>query len=203
MLAAILTGSFDNPQVKVGEVEKPGDRSDRMVIEVASAGITRMEPHWTTGWQQADGTPQAQPVVLGCEFAGRVRSLGPGVCGFAVGQKVMGMIEPFHKGAMAEFVSARADYTLPMPDSLSYDDASTLLAGLTAWQALIRYGELKRGQRVLIHGGAGGVGTFAIQIARWIGAHIVVTAAAKDEGLCRRLGADEVIDFKHDRFEDH
>ncbi len=203
MLAVLLTGTFDDPHVEVGDVDRPGDESGRMVVEVASAGITKMEPHWITGWQKADGTSQSQPVVLGCEFAGRIRSLGAGVHVFAVGQSVMGGTEPYHKGAMAEFVSARADYVLPIPDGLSYEDASTLpLAGLTAWQALIRYGEIQSDRRVLIHGGAGGVGTFAIQIARWIGAHVVVTAASRDEALCRSLGANEVIDFEHERFED-
>lgn len=202
MLAIVLTGTFDDPGVAVGEVDAPADEPGKVVIEVACAGISRMEPHWITCWQNADGTPRQQPVVLGLEFAGRIRSLGPGVQGFVVGQNVMGATDAYRNGAMAEYVGTEADHVLPMPDGLSYADASSLpLSGLTAWQALVRFGELARGQRVLIHGGAGAVGTFAIQIARWIGAHVVVTASRKDEALCRSLGADEVIDYRRERFE--
>ena len=173
------------------------------MVEVVAAGITKMEPHWITGWQYPDGTRRSGPVVLGCEFAGCVRSQSAEEHGFAQGQAVLGMTGQYRKGAMTEFVSARVQDVLPMPGGLSFEEASTLpLAGLTAWQALVRHGGLEQGQHVLIHGGAGGVGTFAIQIARWIGAHVVVTAAARDEDLCRRLGADDVIDFERERFED-
>ncbi|MBE7182606.1 MAG: NADP-dependent oxidoreductase [Terriglobus roseus] len=199
-----MTGPSNDPCVGVVVIEAPADEPDRVVIDVACAGISKMEPHWITSWQNADGTPRQQPVVLGLEFAGRVRSLGCAVEGLTVGQNVMGMLDPYYAGAMAEFVSAEAKTTLPIPGGLSYEQAAALpLSGQTAWQALVRYGELRRGQRVLIHGGAGAVGSFAVQIARWIGAHIVVTAAARDEALCRRLGANEVIDFEHDHFEDH
>lgn len=162
-----------------------------------------MEPHWITGWQYADGTKRRNPMVLGCEFAGRVHSANMRDATFADGQSVVGMTGQYRKGAMAQFVSARTADLLPMPEALSFEDASTLpLAGLTAWQALIRYGKLAQGERVLIHGGAGGVGTFAIQIARWAGAHVVTTAASGDADLCRRLGADEAIDYEHQRFDE-
>lgn len=203
MRAVVLTGSFDEPRVAVVDIAAPADEPGRVVIEVVSAGISKMEPHWITDWENADGTPRQQPVVLGLEFAGRVWSLGSSVEGLIVGQSVMGMLDPYRAGAMAEFVSAAASSVLPIPEGLPYEEASTLpLSGQTAWQALIRYGELRRGQRVLIHGGAGAVGCFALQIARWIGAQIVTTAAAKDEALCKQLGADEVIDYEHRRFED-
>ena len=162
-----------------------------------------MEPYWSTGWQLPDGSRQERPLAIGREFAGQVVSLGPGVTGFEVGQNVVGAAGPYEQGAMAEMVSAAAEYLLPMPDNLSYDAASTLpLAGLTAWQAIIRYGEVKPNQRVLIHGGSGGVGTFAIQLARRASAHVIATAGADDAALCRELGAAEVIDYKSERFEE-
>ena len=203
MRAVELTGTMADSRVEVREVDAPQDEAERIVVDVASAGITRMEPRWATSWRYADGTPRRPPVKLGLEFAGRVRSLGLGVRGFAPGQDVLGMIEPSRGGALAEAVSAPAHQVCGMPPGLSYEDASVLpLAGLTAWQGIVRHGELAPGQRVLIQGGAGGVGAFATQIARWIGAHVTVTAAARDLRLCRELGADEVIDFERERFED-
>lgn len=203
MLAVLLTGTKLDPHVEVGDIDAPVGSSDRLIVDVVAAGITWLEPTWITGWQNADGTPRSGPVVLGCDFAGRVRSLGESVSGFSIGQDVFGMTDAYHKGAMAQCVSVSVEEVLPMPKALTHDRAASLpLSGLTAWQALVRHGDVRNRQRVLIHGGAGAVGTFAIQIARWLGAYVVVTARGKDEELCKSLGADEVIDFETARFED-
>ena len=203
MLAMLLAGTRKEPRVEVGDVPFPDNVPGRLVIRVMAAGITRMEPHWSTGWQLPDGSKQALPLSIGPEFAGHVVSIGQGVKGFHVGQNVFGSAEPYRQGAMAEMVSATAACLLPMPDGLTFEAAATLpLAGLTACQAMIRYGDVKPGQRVLIHGGAGGVGTFATQIARHAGAYIIVTAGAGDKALCKELGAHEVIDYTNERFED-
>lgn len=201
MLALLLKGSVDRPTVNVECIDEPREEAGRVMVDVVSAGVTRTEPNWSTSWD-ADGAPRKRPVVLGLEFAGHVRSVGPGVEGFAIGQKVMGLAEPSRGGAIAEMISAPADRILAMPDRLYFEDASVLpLAGSTAWQGLLRHGKLEKGQHVLIQGGAGGVGAFATQIARRTGARVTVTAAARHAPLCERLGADEVVDFEHDRFE--
>ena len=96
-----------------------------------------------------------------------------------------------------------ADELVPKPASLTHAQAAAVpLSALTAWQALFDHGELAPGQRVLIHGGAGGVGSFAVQLARWRGAHVTATSSARDADLVRELGADEVIDYRSQRFED-
>lgn len=203
MKAIVLNGTIDDPLVELVDVEPPIDEPGRVVIDVVSAGISWMEPRWITHWRNADGTARPRPEALGLEYAGRIRSLGGGVEGHHVGQDVMGMLDPYRGGAMAERVTAEARHVVPMPKGLSHEQASSLpLSGMTAWQALVRHGGLRRGQRVLIHGGAGAVGTFAVQIARWIGARVTVTASAKDDALCRSLGADEVVDHRRERFED-
>lgn len=203
MLALALSGSPEDPTLEKIEAEAPQDAPGRVVVSVAAAGITKMEPHWITGWQTPDGSPRPRPAIIGHEFAGTISSVGAEVDGFRVGQRVMGMIEPECDGAMAQFTSAKIDQIIAIPEAVGDVAASTLsLAGLTAWQALIRYGKVKSGERVLIHGGAGGVGTFALQIARWIGAEVFTTARAGDAALCRKLGADHVIDFERERFEE-
>ena len=123
--------------------------------------------------------------------------------GLAVGDEVFGFIDFRRDGADAEYVAARADELVPKPATLTHAQAAAVpLSALTAWQALFEQGDLERGQRVLIHGGAGGVGSFAVQFARWRGAHVTATSSARDTDLVRELGADEVIDYRTQRFED-
>lgn len=201
MLALRLSGASGRPSLAVGEVAEPRDEAGRVVVEVAFADVTRTEPDWSTNWSP-DGTPCREPIVLGLEFSGTIRSVGDGVQGFFAGQRVFGTTEPDRGGSIAECVSAAASMILPTPAPVADAEASVLgLAGATAWQAIIRYGGLARGQRVLIHGGAGGVGAIATQLAAWCGAHVTVTASAQDAKLCRSLGANEVIDFERTRFE--
>ena len=105
--AVLLSGTVDHPGAGVGRISRPKEQSGRVVVEVVAAGITKMEPHWITGWQYPDGTRRSGPVVLGCEFAGCVRSQSAEEHGFTQGQAVLGMTGQYRKGAMTEFVSAR------------------------------------------------------------------------------------------------
>jgi NADPH:quinone reductase-like Zn-dependent oxidoreductase len=106
-------------------------------------------------------------------------------------------------GSAAEFIAIRAADLAPKPHSLNFEQAAAVpLAGLTAWQALFDHAQIKEGERVLIHGGAGGVGTYAVQLARWKGTEVIATASAKDRDLLREFGASEVIDYAHERFEE-
>ena len=116
---------------------------------------------------------------------------------------MFGYIDVRRDGADAEYVAAQATELAPKPASLTHAQAAAVpLSALTAWQALFDQGELAAGQRVLVHGGAGGVGTFAVQLAHWRGAHVTATSSARDADLVRELGADEVIDYRSQRFED-
>ena len=179
----------------------PGD----VLVRVQASGVSPAESDWRGTWLNHDGTPRTPPIVPGHELSGVVDSVGPGdTASVAVGDAVFGMIDSQRDGADAEYVAARADELIPKPATLTHAQAAAVpLSALTAWQALFDHGELERGQRVLVHGGSGGVGSFAVQFARWRGARVTATSPARDTELVRELGADEVIDYRTQRFEDN
>ena len=175
----------------------PGDA----LVRVRAVGISPGEFNWNV-WEAADGTSRL-PITPGHEVAGAVAAVTPGVDAVAVGDAVFALTAFARAGAAAEYVAVRAADLAPKPATLTFAQAAaTPLSALTAWQALITHGELRAGQRVLIHGAAGGVGTFAVQIARSRSAHIIGTASGRDEAFLRALGCDEVIDYRATRFEE-
>jgi len=142
------------------------------------------------------------PYVLGRDAAGVVEAVGAGVTNFATGDRVYGM-PGIDRGGSAEYVVLKESEAAQAPTALNNVAAAAVpLAGLTAWQGLFRHGGLKEGQRVLIHGGSGGVGHFAIQFAKAKGAYVITTVSTQHAEFVRRLGADQVIDYKRQRFED-
>src|ERR1700754_4250193 len=192
--------------IRVGDTEAPPHANDRLLVNVEAVGLTFGEPHWVTNGTMAlpDGSKRPLPVIIGHEFAGRVAHVGASTSGFSVGVRVVGLIDFWRNGAAAEQASVLPGEITLLPDAVSAVEASTLPIGaLTAWQAFFDFAHLKAGETVLIHGGAGAVGTFAIQIAKGVGARVIATARG-DEGvvLCRELGADVAIDTKTERFED-
>ena len=192
--------------IRVGDTEAPPHAADRLLVNVEAVGLTFGEPHWVTNGTMAlpDGSKRPLPVIIGHEFAGRVAHVGASTSGFSVGDGVVGLIDFWRNGAAAEQASVLPGEITLLPDAVSAVEASTLPIGaLTAWQAFFDFAHLKAGETVLIHGGAGAVGTFAIQIAKGVGARVIATARG-DEGvaLCRELGADVAIDTKTERFED-
>jgi NADPH:quinone reductase-like Zn-dependent oxidoreductase len=207
MKAAWIT----NPQggdfsISVGDTDAPVPQDDRIVVDVEAVGLTFAEPTWATNGTLPlpDGSRRAMPVIIGHEFAGRVAAAGSATSGFARGDRVVGLIDFWRNGAAADQVSVLPGEVTHLPDNVSAVDACTLPIGaLTAWQALFDFARLKKGESVLIHGGAGAVGTFAIQIASDAGARVVATARGRDAvALCSALGADHAIDTVSERFED-
>ena len=177
----------------------PGD----VLIRVHASGVTPSELEWSGKWVDRAGTPRTPPIIPGHEVAGVVGAAGPDVEHLAVGDAVYGFIDSRRDGADAEYVAVRATELAPKPATLTFTEAAAVpLSALTAWQALFDHGDLQVGQRVLIHGGAGGVGSFAVQLGRWRGAYVVATASARDAELVRDLGAVEVIDYRARRFEE-
>jgi alcohol dehydrogenase len=143
------------------------------------------------------------PLILGNDLAGDVEAVGPGVTKFKVGDAIYTRLDKDRIGALAEYALVREPAAAHKPARIDYVQAASLpLVGLTAWQALIELAQLKAGQKVLIHAGSGGVGTFAIQLAKHLGAHVSTTASAKNHALVKSLGADVVVDYKTTRFED-
>ncbi|HVI55689.1 MAG TPA: NADP-dependent oxidoreductase [Luteibacter sp.] len=192
--------------IRVGDTDPPAHADERLLVNVDAVGLTFGEPHWVTNGTMAlpDGSKRPLPVIVGHEFAGRVAHVGSATSGFSVGDRVVGLIDFWRNGAAAEQASVLPGEIARLPDAVSAVEASTLPIGaLTAWQGLFDFARLKAGETVLIHGGAGAVGTFAVQIAKGIGARVVATARG-DEGLalCRELGADVAIDTTQGRFED-
>ena len=177
----------------------PGD----VLVRVHASGVSPGELDWNGTWLHHDDTPRTPPIIPGHEVSGVVDVVGPGAAGIAVGDEVFGVIDFRRDGADADYVAVRADELVPKPTSLTHAQAAAVpLSALTAWQALFDQGDLARGQHVLVHGGAGGVGSYAVQLARWQGAHVTATSSARDADVVRGLGADVVIDYRTQRFED-
>jgi NADPH:quinone reductase-like Zn-dependent oxidoreductase len=180
---------------------RPG--AGEVLVRVRAAAVTPTELQWVPTWATRDGGPRPLPVIPGHEFSGEVAALGEGVTAVAVGEAVYGMNDWFGDGAQAEYCLARPADVARKPASVDHAHAAaTPISALTAWQGLLVRSHLSAGQRVLIHGAAGGVGVFAVQLARWRGAHVIGTASANNAALVRVLGADEVIDYRARRFED-
>jgi alcohol dehydrogenase len=174
-------------------VPAPGPRD--ILVEVRAAGLNPVDFKFRQGKLRVIVRPKL-PFVLGNELAGEVIAVGHDVKRFRVGDRVFVRVAKHRAGAFAEQACVDEDDAAQMPPGLDFPAAAAVpLAGLTALQALRDELDVKRGQRVFISGGAGGVGTFAIQIARWLGAHVTTTASKRGEALVRSLGCDEVIDY--------
>jgi len=176
----------------------PGDA----LVRVYATGITPAELTWDASYRNPDGSARI-PGTPGHEVSGIVAALTPEAAGIAIGDAVYGLTDFPRDGAAAEYVAVPAANLAPKPRSLDYSRAAAVpLSALTAWQALFDHGRLEAGRRVLIHGAAGGVGTFAVQLARWRGAQVIVTASPRNAEFLRKLGADQVIDYTAVRFEE-
>jgi NADPH:quinone reductase-like Zn-dependent oxidoreductase len=176
-----------------------------VLVRVHASGVSPGELDWPGAWLDHDAAPRVPPIVPGHEVAGVVEAVGAEATGFAVGDEVFGYIDVHRDGSDAEYVAVRADAgeLALKPRTLTHAEAAAVpLSALTAWQALFDHGDLQRSQRVLVHGGAGGVGTFAVQFARWRGAHVVATSSERDRAFVSELGADEVLDYRGTPFED-
>lgn len=172
------------------------------LVRVHATGITPAELTWDATYQNADGSSRI-PSIPGHEVCGVVDALGVEAEGVQVGDAVYGLTDFFRDGAAAEFAAVSAASLAPKPKSIDpVHSAAVPLSALTAWQALFVHGKLSRGQIVLIHGAAGGVGTFATQLARWGGARVIAAASSPDAGFLHELGADEVIDYYAGPFEE-
>jgi NADPH:quinone reductase-like Zn-dependent oxidoreductase len=179
-------------------VLQPGDA----LVRVIATSITKTELTWDETYTDCDGRPRI-PTIPGHEFAGIVDTLTPEAAGLHAGDAVYALSSFCRDGSAAEFIAIRAADLAPRPNSLDFEEAAAVpLAGLTAWQALFDRGQIDKGHRVLIHGAAGGVGTYAVQLANWKGAEVIATASARDRDFLRELGASEVIDYNRERFEE-
>lgn len=181
---------------------EPEPSSGQILVKVSAAGINPVESAIRNGYMK-DMLPLTLPAIVGGDFSGVITEVGEGVTEFAVGDEVYGLGNPFKggSGAVAEFVSVQATTTGLKPESIDHFGAAALpLAGTSALQAIEEHIAIKEGQKILIHGGAGGVGSLAILLAKLNGAYVTATASTEALEFVTSLGADEVIDYKTQDF---
>jgi NADPH:quinone reductase-like Zn-dependent oxidoreductase len=202
MNALRLYSARDREGVVIDEVPVPVPGAGEVLIRVYATAVTPGELEWYPTWHTQDGAPRSHPVPSH-EFSGVSEAIGPAVAGLETGDPVYGMNDWFSDGAAAEYCVAVPAGIAPKPAALDHLHAAAVpISGLTAWQALFERGNLEAGQRVLIHGGAGGVGSIAIQLAVWKGAFVATTVSEANIEFVRTLGAHEPIDYRKTKFED-
>jgi NADPH:quinone reductase-like Zn-dependent oxidoreductase len=173
-------------QLAVEEADRPQPGPGEALVRVHAAAITRGELEWPL---------DRLPAIPSYELSGVVEEIGPGVAGVAAGDDVFALTAFDSDGVAADYTALPAELLVPRPQALGHAESAAIpLPALTAWQGLFDHGRLDAGERVLIHGAAGGVGGFAVQLARARGAHVIGTASAANLGLVRELGAHEAID---------
>lgn len=192
---------FGGPDVmRFEQVSRPKPGPGEVLIKIEAAGVGPWD-----GWIRAGKSvlPQPLPLTLGSDLSGEIVALGPEVSDLCAGEQVYGVTNPRFVGAYAEFAVASAAMVSRKPNSLTHTEAASVpVIAVTAWQGLFDQAQLKAGQAVLIHGGAGNVGAYAVQLARRAGLRTFATAATEDLPFVHELGASSVIDFQTQRFED-
>jgi NADPH:quinone reductase-like Zn-dependent oxidoreductase len=184
------------------DAPQPRPGLGEVVVRVYAAGIIRTELSWPDTYQTKAGGARALPIP-GHDLSGVIEEVGPGVNTLARGAEVYALTAFDRDGTEADYTIALPSELAPKPRTLNHVQAAAVpLSALTAWQALFEHAGLSAGQTVLIHGAAGGVGVFAVQLARWAGAQVIATASARNSDFLRELGANEIIDYTTTRFEE-
>jgi NADPH:quinone reductase-like Zn-dependent oxidoreductase len=201
-MKAVCIEAFGGPEaLEIREIQQPEPRDNEVLIRVRAASVNPVDYKIRSG-HYPPVTQSQLPKVLGRDVCGVVVACGAAVSNLKVGDEVYAMLEG-GPGGYAEYVTVRADLCAPKPASLDYAEAAAVpLAATTAWQGLFDHGSLIAGQRVLIHGGGGGVGHFAIQLAKAHGAFVSTTVSREDKTFVLGLGADQAIDYRAERFEE-
>lgn len=200
-MRAITINDYSAP-ISISNVERPELDDDSLLIAVSAASINPIDNILRSGDMKED-IPLTFPHVMGFDVSGVVATVGKNVRGFEVGDHVFSRPSQEDAGAIADFARVKGSEVALKPKNMSHTEAAAVpLACLTAWQALITEGKLGKGDKVLIQAGSGGVGTFAIQIAKHVGAHVATTVGARNIDLAKRLGADVVIDYKTQKFDE-
>ena len=201
-MKAVRIHKYGGPEVlNYEDAPRPEPQADEVLIRVHAAGVNRFDWEIRAGHLK-DIFPVSFPLILGWDLSGVIEEAGSSATRFKKGDEVYSMPDPTRNGAYAEYIVVRESEVALKPKSLHHIRAAAIpLGALTAWHALFDTAQLQPGQRVLIHGGAGGVGHFAVQLAKWKGAYAMATASTKNQELLRKLGADETIDYTQQRFE--
>lgn len=204
MKAAQISEYGDVTNITLNDVEIPEPGANQVQVKAAAASLNPFDSAVLAGYAQSMA-PLNFPATLGIDFAGTVTAVGEGVTEFKEGDRVYGTANAMFgaSGAFAEYVCANTNSIALSPSNVSDVEAASLpTAGISAWQAITKEIGLEKGQKFFVNGGTGGVGTFAIQIAKHLGAHVATTASTENAAYASELGADEVIDYKTQRFQD-
>jgi NADPH:quinone reductase-like Zn-dependent oxidoreductase len=202
-MKAVRIHGFGGPEMlRWEDAPCPRPAAGEIVVRVHAAGVNPVD------WKVREGylkefMPRTFPMIPGWDFSGVVAATGSGVKRLREGDEVYARPDLARDGAYAEYIAVKETEVAMRPRSIDHVHAAAVpLCALTAWQALFDQAQIGRSQRVLIHAAAGGVGTFAVQLAKWKGAHVIGTASPRNHDFVRQLGADEVIDYTTTRFED-
>ena len=202
MKAFVLDRYGKKGALRSADMPMPGLRDDEVLVEVHAAGVNLLDAKIRNGEFKLI-LPYRLPLVLGHDVAGVVVKTGPQVRQFKVGDEVYARTDDFRIGTFAQFVPVKEASLALKPANLTMEEAASIpLVGLTAWQALVEKAGLGKGQQVFIQAGSGGVGTFAIQLARHLGASVATTTGTSNVEFVKRLGADIVVDYRKQEFED-
>jgi NADPH:quinone reductase-like Zn-dependent oxidoreductase len=202
-MKAIRIHNYGGPEVlQYEDAPRPKPQAGEVLIRVHAAGVNPIDWKVREGHMK-DFWPHKLPLILGWDLSGVVEEVGPRISQFKKGDEVYSLPDPTRNGAYADYIVVREPELALKPNSLHDIRAAAVpLAALTGWQSLFDTAQLQPGQRVLIHAGSGGVGHFAVQLAKWKGAYVFATASTKNQDLLRELGVDEPIDYTQQRFED-
>ena len=203
-MKSIRIHAYGGPEhMQLDDAPVPSCGANDVLVRVVAAGVNPIDWKIRAG-AMAHGLPKAFPLTLGWDAAGVVDAVGGSVAGFEPGDEVCFYAEFGRGGTYAEYVAVDASQVALKPRTLAFAAAAALpMAGQAAWTALIDTARIERGMRALIHGGAGALGSIAVQLARDRGLHVTATASGDGVALARSLGADEVVDYRSQRFQDH
>ncbi|GIO22901.1 NADP-dependent oxidoreductase [Oceanobacillus sp. J11TS1] len=201
MKAIIIEEYGDASVLKEADVDVPKIKADQVLLEVYATSVNPIDWKIREGYLK-DGISLDFPIILGWDAAGIVKEVGNKVTSVKPGDRIFTRPATTSQGTYAEYVPVDESRLAKLPDSISFTEAAAVpLAGLTAWQCLFDFGKLQKDQKVLIHAGSGGVGSFTIQFAKHAGAYVATTASEKNKALVHDLGADQFINYNEEDFE--
>lgn len=200
MKAYIIEKYSKKEKLRFTQTAEPIAKENEVLVQIHAAGINLLDSMIKKGDFKVF-LPYKTPIINGHDMAGTVVKVGPGVKKFKIGDEVYSRVGDYRIGTFAEYIAVNVSDLSLKPKNLTMEEAGSIpLVGLTAWQALVEIANVKKGQKVFVQAGSGGVGTFAIQLAKHLGAYVATTTSAKNIDLVKGLGADLVIDYKTQEF---